>query len=234
MGTARIARKNSRAINNSCTSNCIVTAVASRDSSKAREFVVDNIMPEIKDSVTIYSSYNDLIKSDDVCDAIYIPLPTKLHKEYVIQALKAGKHVLVEKPVATSALEYQELIDTAKTCGKYLQDGTMFVHNPRFGHFLDTIGDEDKFGTVDRINSDFSFRGDEHFFKNDIRCKAVSQFSSDGVKVKGYCVIHCFYLFIYIYIFLMFLKGWRSIGLRWRPRLVLYKSCCWYIFLLLS
>ena len=172
MGAARIARKNSRAINNSCTSNCIVTAVASRDIVKAQNFVADN-MPEIKESVILFNSYSDLIHSD-VCDAVYIPLPTRLHQEWVHKALKAGKHVLLEKPVATNATEFQEMIVTAKQCNKYLQDGTMFVHHPRFQHFLDTIGDVDKFGSVERINSDFSFKGDDHFFQHDIRCKLVS------------------------------------------------------------
>ena len=80
---------------------------------------------------------------------------------------------MVEKPVAINADEYKDMIDVAKSHDKHLQDGTMFVHNSRFKSYLKAIRSKD-FGGVDRVHSDFSFRGNADFFSNDIRCSAVS------------------------------------------------------------
>ena len=86
-----------------------------------------------------------------------------------MKALRSKKHVLCEKPVSTSASDYQELINVAKEVNRYIMDGTMFVHNIRTNHFLNYIAQDDVFGKVLRINSEFTFRGDEQFMANDIR-----------------------------------------------------------------
>mmetsp|Transcript_29907 Transcript_29907/g.43916 ORF Transcript_29907/g.43916 Transcript_29907/m.43916 type:complete len:376 (-) Transcript_29907:99-1226(-) len=170
MGAARIARKNARGINN-LTSHCAVTAVASRDIAKAKAFVNDNINIEDASDVTVFNNYRALLEND-ICDAVYIPLPTQLHKLWVIEALKAGKHVLVEKPVSITVEDYEEMIAVAKSCGKYLQDGTMFAHNPRMDHFLEQICDDPSFGPSTRITSAFTFVGNDEFLRTNIRCKA--------------------------------------------------------------
>ena len=56
-----------------------------------------------------------------------------------MKALRAKKHVLCEKPVSISASEYEGLLAVAKESGRYLMDGTMFVHNSRTGHMLDYV-----------------------------------------------------------------------------------------------
>lgn len=176
-GAARIARKNARGINN-LTSRCKVTAVASRDITKAKAFVNDNINindeeeeSSASDAIAICDNYRALLEGD-ICDAVYIPLPTQFHKIWVIEALKAGKHVLVEKPVSINVEDYEEMLAVAKSVGKYLQDGTMFEHNPRMDHFLERVGEDPSFGPLTRIISEFTFLGDKDFLQNDIRCKS--------------------------------------------------------------
>ena len=183
MGAARIARKNAQAINH-LSSECVITAVASRDKHKAEKFVQEFISDMgSHHNVTIYESYEDLLL-ENICDAVYIPLPTKLHKKWVIQALRSGKHVLVEKPVAVSVEDFSEMVQVAKECGKFLLDGTMFVHNPRTKCFLEKIQNME----FDRIQSDFTFCGDEEFFKNDIRCRANGDPLGCIGDVGWYCI----------------------------------------------
>lgn len=83
--------------------NCIVTAVASRDLSKARALADRFGAPHA------FGSYDEMLTSD-VIDAAYIPLPTSQHVEWSIRAADAGKHVLVEKPLALNAAEIAPLI----------------------------------------------------------------------------------------------------------------------------
>ena len=64
-------------------------------------------------SVYTYDNY-DSIKDNPEIDVVYVVLPNSMHAEYTIRALKAGKHVLCEKPMATSVEECQQMIDAAR------------------------------------------------------------------------------------------------------------------------
>lgn len=75
----------------------------------------------------IYTKYEDLLADPDI-QAVSVCLPTWLHAPTTIAALKAGKHVLCEKPMATSARDAQAMADAAKEAGKVL----MISHNQRF------------------------------------------------------------------------------------------------------
>ncbi|MEI6914271.1 MAG: Gfo/Idh/MocA family oxidoreductase, partial [Armatimonadota bacterium] len=77
---------------------------------------------------TGYTDYREMLKNKDI-DAISIALPTKLHAEATIEALQAGKHVLVEKPMAVTGDEAQAMADAAKKSGRVL----MVSYNQRFG-----------------------------------------------------------------------------------------------------
>ena len=105
LSTAAIARKNWKAIRLS--GNGRVSAVASRTAGRAQSFI-DECSAEVPQSQppTAVGSYEELVTRDDV-DAVYIPLPTGIRKEWVIAAARAGKAVLVEKPVAINAADAQ-------------------------------------------------------------------------------------------------------------------------------
>jgi predicted dehydrogenase len=83
-----------------------VTAIASRDWDRAQAAGSQLGIPKV------YSSYEALLDDPDI-DAIYNPLPNHLHVPWSIRALQAGKHVLVEKPIALSAAEAMELAAAA-------------------------------------------------------------------------------------------------------------------------
>ena len=182
LGAANIARKNCRAASHPSTS-CKVAALASRSKEKGDKFVSE-IFNTIPASVPIVyggdSAYHTLL-ADKSCEAVYIPLPSKLHNEYVIDALKAGKHVLLEKPVANSAEEYREMLNMASQNQKLLLDGTMFVHHPRTNQFINSIPNPS------RVHFNFTFDGGESFHKNDIRTKKEGDFMGCVGDLGWYC-----------------------------------------------
>lgn len=77
--------------------------------------------------VTPYTNYKDLLSNEEI-DAVSVCTPNYLHAPISIAALKAGKHVLCEKPMATTKEEAEEMIEVSKQTGKKL----MIAHNQRF------------------------------------------------------------------------------------------------------
>ncbi len=75
-------------------------------------------------------SYEDLLARKDI-DAVYIPLPTALRREWVIKAAEAGKHVLGEKPAALNATEVAEMLAACERNKVQYMDGVMFMHSAR-------------------------------------------------------------------------------------------------------
>jgi len=81
-------------------------------------------------NLRVHDSYDALLADPDV-DAVYIPLPNHLHVEWTIKALKAGKHVLTEKPIAMSEAEFDQLIAARDESGLLAAEAYMIVHHPQ-------------------------------------------------------------------------------------------------------
>ena len=167
LSAAHIARKNWLGIKNS--ENAIVTAVASRSVSKAQQFIDECQAHSSFDPKPVaLGSYEELLKRADV-DAVYIPIPTGLRKEWVIRAAEAGKHVLAEKPVGCDAGEVEEMIAACQKHKVQFMDGVMFMHSQRLNKLREVLNDGVSVGTLRRITSQFSFCGTDEFAKNNIR-----------------------------------------------------------------
>ncbi|KAL9179366.1 hypothetical protein ACHAXT_008656 [Thalassiosira profunda] len=177
LGCARIAKKNARA---ATFAGCKVSAVASRTQAKANDFVNDVLAPSQPPVVFAGDAAYDELLASGLCDAVYIPLPTKLHERYVAAAL-ASKHVLLEKPVATSAESYRAMLAAASKNGKLLLDGTMFVHHPRTEAFVRSVP------SPNRVTFNFTFDGGEDFLQNNIRCKKDADFMGCIGDLGWYC-----------------------------------------------
>ena len=167
LSTAGIARKNWKAIRLS--GNGTVTAVASRSVERAQAFI-DECSAEVpqRNPVAALGSYEELLIRDDV-DAIYIPLPTGIRKAWVVRAAEEGKHVLCEKPVAINARDAKEMIDACAAAGVQFMDGVMFQHSARLPALRKRLDDPSVVGQLRRINTHFSFCGDESFRQSNIR-----------------------------------------------------------------
>jgi predicted dehydrogenase len=167
LSTAQVARKNWKAIRN--TGNAIVTAVASREVKRSRRFIDDcQAEAPMGNAPKAYGSYEELLADRDV-DAVYIPLPTGLRKEWVLRAAAAGKHVVCEKPCATSVAELNEMLEVCRRHRVQFMDGVMFMHSGRLDALRAVLDDPTAFGQMRRIASSFSFLADDAFYRSNIR-----------------------------------------------------------------
>ena len=111
--------------------------------------------------------YAELLARPDI-DAVYIPLPTGLRKEWVLAAAAAGKHVLCEKPCGVDANEVREITEACDKAGVQFMDGVMFMHNDRLAALRHEL-DAGTIGTIRRIATQFSFLAPDEFFSDNIR-----------------------------------------------------------------
>ena len=98
-------------------------AVASRDPAKAAQFLKECGLDASGDTIKIMT-YEELLASDDI-DAVYVPLPTGLHLEWVKKAAAAGKHILMEKPLSLTKGGLNEMWSACSNAGVAVMDGTM-------------------------------------------------------------------------------------------------------------
>lgn len=119
-------------------SNGELLAVASRAGERATAFAAEHGIPRA------YGSYEALLDDDEI-DAVYVPLPNSMHRDWTIRAAEAGKHVLCEKPIAISLADADRAIDTCRQAGVAFMVG----HVLRFWHeyeFLKGATAEGMFG----------------------------------------------------------------------------------------
>jgi predicted dehydrogenase len=133
---------------------CNITAIASRKLEKAQAAARRLGIPQA------YGSYEELLADPEV-DAIYNPLPNHLHVPWSIRALKAGKHVLCEKPVGLTAAEAQELLDAAQKQPQLkVMEAFMYRHHPQWQQAQQLVA-EGKIGDLRTIQSFFSYYNDD-------------------------------------------------------------------------
>jgi predicted dehydrogenase len=116
-------------------------------------------------------SYEELLAAPDV-DAVYMPLPTGIRGEWVKRAAKAGKHVVCEKPCATSVTELVDMLEVCRRNQVQFMDGVMFTHSRRLGRIREVLDDGQTIGPTRRATSAFSFCADEEFFASNIRTRS--------------------------------------------------------------
>jgi glucose-fructose oxidoreductase len=80
-------------------------------------------------NIYTYDTYERIADNPDI-DVIYVVLPNSMHAEYTIRALKAGKHVLCEKPMANTPQECEQMIAAAKAAGRKLMIGYRVRYEP--------------------------------------------------------------------------------------------------------
>jgi predicted dehydrogenase len=125
-----------------------VVAIAARDPKRAREFAAANGIPRV------LATYDDLVNDPDL-DVIYNPLPNSLHCEWTIAALRAGKHVLCEKPLASNAAEAERMTKAADESGKILGEAFHYRYHP-LADRIRTLMTDGTFGQLVHVEGHFS------------------------------------------------------------------------------
>lgn len=150
LGTAGIAR--------GCTipgmkgaDNCELYAIAGRTEKKVNDYQREFGFKKA------YAGYDKLIEGPEV-QAVYIPLPNHLHKEWVIRALRAGKHVLCEKPLTLNEEDAKEMFDAAKENNVILMEAYAYLHSPYVASLKADLN-SGIIGNVEYIETEFLTQG---------------------------------------------------------------------------
>lgn len=148
LGYARIARENLiPAMQHS--SNSEFYALASREASKLAEGRARFNVPKT------FRAYDELLRNPEV-DAVYIPLPNSLHREWTIKAAENGKHILCEKPIALNAAECREMIAACAANRVLLMEAFMYRYTDRTRRVLEVLR-SGALGEIKFIGSTFRF-----------------------------------------------------------------------------
>jgi predicted dehydrogenase len=125
----------------------VIYAVASRRKAAASDYAHLHGIPRA------YSSYDDLL-SDPEITIVYNALPPVAHAEWTIRALRAGKHVLCEKPLAMDAEEARRMVEAASTSGRVLAEAFHDRYHPVFLHLLERKASR-AFGQIRSLRAEF-------------------------------------------------------------------------------
>lgn len=128
---------------------CEILAIGSRDLKKAEDYALKWNIPRF------FGSYEEMLKDDDI-NAVYISLPNGLHHEWCIKSARAGKHILCEKPLATSLTDCEEIITEVQKNNVFLQEGFMYRYHPQTSKIHEII-QSNIIGDVKYLYGVFSF-----------------------------------------------------------------------------
>ena len=133
---------------------CEIVAIASRSLDKAKQAAQRLGIPKA------YGSYEQLLADAEI-DAIYNPLPNHLHVPVSIQAMRAGKHVLCEKPIGLTSEQGRQLVEEAQSHPHLkVMEAFMYRHHPQWQRALQLVRDK-AIGELRTIQSFFSYFNDD-------------------------------------------------------------------------
>ena len=108
------------------------------------------------DTVQLFAGEQGLAQmlTDDSLDAVYVIVPTEHLRRYVLQCLRANKHVLIKDFRSTALTEFREQISTARAHQRFVQFSTMFDIQYNVHSFLETVNQGHRFGRIESIKAD--------------------------------------------------------------------------------
>ena len=161
---------------------CHLSGIITGTPSKATDWKKRYSIPD----TNCYNYENfDTIENNKDIDLVYVVLPNSMHKEYTIRAAKAGKHVIVEKPMALTEKDCQEMITACKNAGVQLAVGYRLHYEPHHRE-IKRLGQEKVFGQVRLIEVSLGYKigGDP----NDWHLKKAMSGGGPLMNLGVYCV----------------------------------------------
>ena len=101
------------------------------------------------------ASYEEVVKAPEI-DIVYIPLPNHLHEEWTSRALRAGKHVICEKPLGLDLAAVQRMLAIARAEGRLLYENIMYLHHPQHRQIREMVR-SGTIGTIRQLHASFCF-----------------------------------------------------------------------------
>ncbi|CAD0088102.1 unnamed protein product [Aureobasidium vineae] len=140
----------------------VIAGIASRSKAKAEQQIKVCSLPVAR----AYGSYEDLL-SDPKIEAVYISLPNGLHFDWTIKSLRQGKHVLVEKPIASNAAQAQEIANVSQETGKVVLEAFHWRFHPA-AHLCKQLVASGEYGKVKEVTTKMALPA-AFLSKDDIR-----------------------------------------------------------------
>lgn len=133
---------------------CKVAGIITGTPSKAENWKKKYSIPQA--NVYNYQNFDEIKNNKDI-DLVYVVLPNSMHKEFTIRAAKAGKHVIVEKPMALTASDCIEMIDACNKANVQLALGYRLHYEP-YNLEMKRLGQEKVFGQVRLVETSLGYR----------------------------------------------------------------------------
>jgi predicted dehydrogenase len=144
--------------------------------------------------LTWYGSLDDILADKEI-DAVFVATNNKTHAQIAETAMRAGKHVIIEKPISTSVEDAKKLVETAKETGASLSVDHMMVHNSYNVAAKELIA-SGKLGTVNDccFHMEFSY-GSTPEEANTWRCSSVEEMGGPIGDVASHCMYMAEFMF---------------------------------------
>ena len=136
------------------TKNCYLAGIVTGTPAKAETWKKKYNIPD--KNIYNYQNFESIANNPDI-DVVYVVLPPSMHKEYVIRAANAGKHVWCEKPMAMNEKECQEMIDACRKNKRSLAIGYRLQHEPNTQEWRRIIKQQ-SLGKVKAVNCAAGYR----------------------------------------------------------------------------
>ncbi|WP_158799407.1 Gfo/Idh/MocA family protein [Pedobacter sp. L105] len=136
------------------TQYCSLSGIVTGTLSKAQAWKTKYNIPE--KNIYNYTNFDDIINNKNI-DLVYITLPNGMHKEFTIRAAKAGKHVITEKPMATSPQDCREMIKACNDASVQLAVGYRLHYEPTHLE-IKRLGQDKVFGQVRYIEAALGYK----------------------------------------------------------------------------
>jgi glucose-fructose oxidoreductase len=136
-----------------CTQSKLVGFVSGRPEKARHMAQIYGVDPK---NIYSYENYDSIANNPDI-DIIYVVLPNNMHAEYTVRALKAGKHVLCEKPMANTPADCEQMIAAAKAANKKLMIGYRVRYEPYNQLMIKMAQDSAEMGPTRMILADAGF-----------------------------------------------------------------------------
>jgi predicted dehydrogenase len=165
---------------------CRLAGIVTGSPEKAAQWKRQYNLPD--QNIYNYQTF-DRIADNPAIDIVYVVLPNALHAEYVVRAAQAGKHVICEKPMATTVADARRMVAAMHKAGKKLSVGYRLHFEPHHREMM-RLGQQQVFGPVRHLVADNGFK-----FNNDTPWRVSKSLGGGGplLDMGIYCLQGCLY-----------------------------------------